>query len=142
MLSGILRDRAVEQAFFGIYGSPVLQGMLGLNLDEKVRELPPTSRKSAPSSRRRWPSSATAWTRAGSTKPWCGPFLFVIAADRQLDERCAAALKETCLRLTQLSISDFKSLVRRQFYILLLERMAAVEAIATLVPTAPRDRAS
>jgi len=37
------RDRVEEELFFGIYGSPVVQGMLGLNSGEKVRELPGTS---------------------------------------------------------------------------------------------------
>ncbi|WP_332117640.1 DUF3141 domain-containing protein [Azorhizobium caulinodans] len=129
-----LRDRAVEQAFFGIYGSPVLQGMLGLNLDEKVRELPPTSPQKRAFLTQKMAEFRDRVDEGGFNEALVRSVLFVIAADRQLDERCAAALKETCLRLTQLSISDFKSLVRRQFYILLLERMAAVEAIATLVP--------
>ncbi|TDT96804.1 uncharacterized protein DUF3141 [Azorhizobium sp. AG788] len=129
-----LRDRAVEQAFFGIYGSPVLQGMLGLNLDEKVRELPPTSPQKRAFLTQKMAEFRDRVDEGGFNEALVRSVLFVIAADRQLDERCATALKETCLRLTQLSISDFKSLVRRQFYILLLERMAAVEAIATLVP--------
>jgi hypothetical protein len=37
------RDRVEEELFFGIYGSPVVQGMLGLNSGEKVRELPGSS---------------------------------------------------------------------------------------------------
>ncbi|BAF86186.1 hypothetical protein AZC_0188 [Azorhizobium caulinodans ORS 571] len=129
-----LRDRAVEQAFFGIYGSPVLQGMLGLNLDEKVRELPPTSPQKRAFLTQKMAEFRDRVDEGGFNEALVRSVLFVIAADRQLDERCAAALKETCLRLTQLSISDFKSLVRRQFYILLLEGIAAVEAIATLVP--------
>jgi hypothetical protein len=34
------RDRVEEELIFGIYGSPLVQGMLGLNSGEKVRELP------------------------------------------------------------------------------------------------------
>jgi hypothetical protein len=37
------RDRVEEELFFCIYGSPVVQGMLGLNSGEKVRELPGAS---------------------------------------------------------------------------------------------------
>jgi hypothetical protein len=38
-----IRDRAEEQLFFGIYGSPVVQGMLNLNSGERVRERPGTT---------------------------------------------------------------------------------------------------
>ena len=37
------RDRIEEGLFFAIYGSPVVQGMLGLNSSEKIRELPGVS---------------------------------------------------------------------------------------------------
>ena len=37
------RDRVEEQLFFGIYGSPMVLGMLGLSSGEKVRELPGTT---------------------------------------------------------------------------------------------------
>ena len=62
--------------------------------------------------------------------------LYVIAAERRLDERCALALGVARRQLMQLSLDAFKALVREQFFVLLLERERAVEALASLVPEA------
>jgi Protein of unknown function (DUF3141) len=35
------RDWMEEEVFFAIYGSPAVQGMLGVNFGEQVRERPP-----------------------------------------------------------------------------------------------------
>ncbi|MFG1211873.1 TerB family tellurite resistance protein [Xanthobacter flavus] len=56
-----------------------------------------------------------------------------------MDESAARSLNEARQKLTQLSLPEFKTLVRDQFYILLLERETAVEAIAHLV-TDPGQR--
>jgi len=57
----------------------------------------------------------------------------VVSAERALDERCAHALYAARRNLQQLSISQYKTLVRDQFFVLLLERERAVEALATMV---------
>src|SRR5262249_11544117 len=46
---------------------------------------------------------------------------------------CAHALYAARRDLQQLSISQYKTLVRDQFFVLLLERERAVEALATMV---------
>src|SRR5262249_17535858 len=60
--------------------------------------------------------------------------------ERALDERCAHALYAARRDLPQLSIDQYKTLVRDQFFVLLLERERAVEALATMVRE-PDERA-
>ena len=38
-----VRDRMQEELFFAIFGSPVVQGLFGLNTGQKVREFPGTT---------------------------------------------------------------------------------------------------
>ena len=60
--------------------------------------------------------------------------LYVIAADRMLDQRCALALNVARQQLMHLSLAEFKVMVRDQFFVLQLEPERAIEALASLVP--------
>ena len=62
--------------------------------------------------------------------------LYVIAAERMIDQRSALALNVARQRLMHLSLAEFKALVREQAFLLQLERERAVETLASLVPDA------
>ena len=62
--------------------------------------------------------------------------LYVIAAERMIDQRSALALNVARQELMHLSLSEFKALVRHQAFLLQLERERAVDALASLVPDA------
>ena len=57
--------------------------------------------------------------------------LYVIAAERMLDQRCALALNVARQKLMHLSLAEFKVLVRDQFFVLQLEPERAVEVLAS-----------
>ncbi|UJX47955.1 DUF3141 domain-containing protein [Xanthobacter sp. YC-JY1] len=134
-----VRDRAVEQTFFAVYGSPVLQGMLGLNIQEKVRELPANSPQKEAFRDRKIAEFRARVAEGGFNEALVRASLYVLSVTRAMDESAARSLNEARQKLTQLSLPEFKTLVRDQFYILLLERETAVEAIAHLV-TGPGQR--
>jgi hypothetical protein len=127
------RDRMQEELFFAIFGSPVLQGLFGLNIGQKVRELPGTT----PAKRAAEKAQATAYRAkldtGGFDEALVRAVLYVVAAERALDERCAHALYAARKGLRQLPLDRYKILVRDQLFVLLLERERAVEALATLV---------
>jgi hypothetical protein len=62
--------------------------------------------------------------------------LYVVAADRMLDQRCALALNVARQQLMHLSLAEFKVMVRDQFFVLQLEPERAIEALASIVPKA------
>lgn len=128
-----VRDRAVEQTFFAVYGSPVLQGMLGLNIQEKVRELPANSPQKEAFRDCKIAEFRARVAEGGFNEALVRASLYVLSVTRAMDESAARSLNEARQKLTQLSLPEFKTLVRDQFYILLLERETAVEAIAHLV---------
>ncbi|MFG1192206.1 DUF3141 domain-containing protein [Xanthobacter flavus] len=128
-----VRDRAVEQTFFAVYGSSVLQGMLGLNIQEKVRELPANSPQKEAFRDRKIAEFRARVAEGGFNEALVRASLYVLSVTRAMDESAARSLNEARQKLTQLSLPEFKTLVRDQFYILLLERETAVEAIAHLV---------
>jgi hypothetical protein len=132
------RDKMAEQLFFAIYGSPLVQGLLGINNGEKVRKLPGTTPEKLAEKRARIEAYAAKLLKGGLDEALARAVLYVVAADRVLDERCARALGTAYRQQTQLSVEQFKALIRDQFFVLLLERERAVDALAELVPEADK----
>lgn len=135
------RDALVEKIFFSVYGSPVVQGLVGLNVDGKVRQLPANSPEKEALRQAAIARFRSRVADGGFDAAVVRATLYVVSAVRALDENCAAALNEVRQSLLHLSLAEFKALVREQFYILLLEREKAVAAIATMVPD-PAARAT
>lgn len=127
------RDRWVEHTFFAIYGSPAVQGLLGLNLEGKVRQLPANSPQKEAFRAAKIAELRARLREGGFNAALVRGALYVLSAVQALDENVARSLNDARQRLTQLPLEAFKALVREQFYILLLERQAAVDAIADLV---------
>ena len=128
-----VRDRIEEETFFAIFGSPVVQGMLGVNGGEKVRELPGTTPEKRAAEKALAVAYAAKVRAGGFDEALARAVLYVVAAERALDERCAHALYAARRDLLHLPIDHYKTLVRDQFFVLLLERERAVEALATMV---------
>jgi hypothetical protein len=127
------RDRTEEETFFAIFGSPMVQGMLGVNSDTKVRELPGTTPEKRAAEKALAVAYAAKVRAGGFDEALARAVLYVVAAERALDERCAHALYAARRDLLHLPIDQYKTLVRDQFFVLLLERERAVEALATMV---------
>jgi hypothetical protein len=130
------RDQFAEQMFFGFYGSPLVQGLLGLNTGTPVRQLPGTSPEVLAARAAQAAAYAAKRDSGGFDEALTRAVLYVIAAERSLDERCAFALNAARQQFMHLSLEAFKGLVRDQCFVPLLERERAVEALATLVPDA------
>jgi hypothetical protein len=107
--------------------------MLGVNCGEKVRELPGTTPEKRAAEKARAAAYAAKLNTGAFDEALARAVLYVVSAERALDERCAHALYAARRDLEHLSIEDYKTLVRDQFLVLLLERERAVEALATLV---------
>jgi hypothetical protein len=130
------RDQLVEQTFFSFYGSPLVQGLLGVNDGSKVRELPGKSPQQLAARQAQMDKYAAKLRTGGFDEALTRAVLHVTAADRSLDDRCALALNVARQQLMRLSLEDFKVLVRDQFFVLLLERERAVQTLASMVPDA------
>jgi hypothetical protein len=128
------RDKLAEQAFFGFYGSPFVQKLLGFNGTSEVRPIPATSPETSAAPHARSDAYAAMLLTGGFDEALTRAVLYVTAADRMLDQRCALALNAARQHLMRLSLAAFKVLVRDQFFVLPLEHEQAVDALATLVP--------
>lgn len=130
------RDAMAEKLFFSIYGSRILQGLVGVNLDGKVRELPPGNPLRDAFQKQAIAALRDRLRDGGFDAALIRAILYVISAERVIDESFGAALNEARQNLLRLPLPAFKLLAREQFYLLLLEREKAVEAIADMVTEA------
>ena len=122
--------------FFGFYGAPFVQALLGINEDSIVRPVPETSPEKLAARQAQTDAYEAMLETGGFDEALTRAVLYVIAADRTLDQRCALALNVARQQLMRLSLAEFKVLVRNQFFVLQLEPERAVEVLASLVPEA------
>ena len=130
------RDQWAEQMFFGFYGSPFVQALLGLSAGSEVRPFPSVSPEKQTARRALAEAHAAKLRTGGFDEALTRAVLYVVAADRMLDQRCAFALNVARQQLMHLSLAEFKMVVRDQAFLLQLECDRAVEALASLVPEA------
>ncbi|MEH2511840.1 pimeloyl-ACP methyl ester carboxylesterase [Nitrobacteraceae bacterium AZCC 1564] len=136
------RDAVSESLFLAIYGSPAFQAAVGIDpnsapvshpkmtdehrkaLDDRIREL------------------KSKIEHGGLRESIIRGLLYVGMARGMVDERSLEALRRVRLsdRSSRLSLSQFKTLVREQFFMLLLETDASLNAIRKLLPKNAEDR--
>jgi hypothetical protein len=132
----VARDRLEEQMFFGFYGSPLVQAVLGINEDTVVRPVPGTSPEKLAARQAQKDAYAAMLETGGFNEALTRAVLYVGAADRALDQRCALALNVARQKFMRLSLAEFKILVRDQFFVLQLEPEHAIEVLSSLLPKA------
>ena len=137
----VARDQWAEHAFFGFYGSPIVQALLGLNAGSNVRPFPGTSPERLAARQAQSAAYAAKLQTGGFNEALTRAVLYVLAADRMLDQRCAFALNVARQQLMHLSLDKFKAVVRDQFFVLQLAGDRAVAVLATVVPEADARKA-
>jgi len=131
-----------ETLFLSIYGSPALQAAVGVKPDAEVSPKP----KMSPEHRKRLEA------RTAELKSQIGVgdlrecvirgLLYVGMARGMVDERSLEALRRARASDSdsRLSLAQFKTIVREQFFMLLLEPEASLAAIPKLLPSSEDER--
>ena len=132
------RDRYAEWMFLTIYGSPALQAAVGIDPAEVAPQ-----RKAVTSAlhldlvRARIAELKARITVGGAREAAIRSLIYVGAARAAIDARGFEAIRRLRLRETgerRQSLAEFKSTVREQFFMLLLDREAALRAIPEMLP--------
>jgi len=139
-----LRDRAAEWLFLSFYGSPLLQAAVGVDPAE-ARPL----RRAGKSTLHRALVEArirelrAEMTAGGLREGFVRATLYAGVPRAALDERGVEAMRR--LRGVdcggpQLTLAEFKAMVRKQFFLLLIDEEAAIAALPKLLPASPEAR--
>ena len=136
------RDAAVEATFHAIYGSPVVQALLGL----RASDAPPRARPGREPEQIAFVQQEIADLKArigqgGMREAFVRAMIYVRLPELAADERSFAVLQKVREEhAADLGLADFKALVRDQFLMLQLDEARAVATLPQLLEAQPRWR--
>ena len=137
-----MRDKFAEQMFFAVYGSPVVQAACGIEPDQINLRKAGKSRLHHELLERRIAELRAKIAVGGLREALARALIYVGKERGGLDERGFEAVRR--LRAEQgharLSLAEFKTLIREQFLMLLIDEEAALSAIPSLLREESGDR--
>jgi hypothetical protein len=127
-----LRDAWCERLFFAIYGSPLLQAAVGLSDD-------PARRKHAVEPRHRALTEQliadlkARLAQGGLREAAIRAMIYVVMGEGAADERMFTVVRELRAEHAQdMTLPEFKALVRDQFFMLLMDQQGAIATLPEL----------
>lgn len=136
-----LRDSSTEKMFMDVYGQPLLQAAVGLYGDAHVHR----RRPGAEPEHRRFMEQRQAElrekiTQGSAHEAVMRSLIYVMGGAPATDERNFKRLRASRAELEPgIKLSEFKHLVREQFFILKLDREAALKSLPNLLAGRSND---
>ena len=130
-----LRDSSTEKMFMDIYGQPLLQAAVGLYGDAHVhRRRPGAEPEHHRFMEQRQEALREKITHGGAHEAVMRSLIYVLGGAPATDERNFKRLRASRAELEPgIELSEFKRLVREQFFILKLDREQALNALPILL---------
>jgi hypothetical protein len=131
-----------ESLFLSIYGSPALQSAVGIDPESNPSPKPEMSEELRNRLQARITELKAQIDKGGLRECVIRGLLYAGMVRGMVDERSLEALRRarTSDAGSRLTISQFKTLVREQFFMLLLDTEQTLEAIPKLLPKNPEQR--
>jgi hypothetical protein len=136
-----MNEAVAERTFLTLYGAPSLQAAAGVDPADQQR--PRTAAKNL--LHRELLQSRIADLKArmptgGLHEALIRALLYVGMSREAVDERGFEMVRRIRQENDSLPLSEFKAMVREQFYMLLIDREAALAAIPAMLPADPKPR--
>ena len=134
-----VRDAMVESTFFALYGHPLTQALLGLAAsDEPPRRHPGMSPEHGALVRERVSQLRNAIAQGGLREAAIRALVYIRMPTQLVDERGFRMLH----RIVEsdgrtFSVTEFKQLVREQFFMLCIDERAAIDALPGMIADQP-----
>jgi hypothetical protein len=131
-----------EALFLGIYGSPAIQAAVGIKPDAEVSPKPEMSPEHRNRLEARIAELKSHIGSGGLRECVIRGLLYVGMSRGLVDERSLEALRRarSSDSGSRLTLAQFKTIVREQFFMLLLEPEASLAAIPKLLPKSEDER--
>ncbi len=130
-----MRDSSLEKIFLSLYGSPMLQAMLGLaGNDELPRERPGISPEHAAFVQQRIGELKARLAEGSPREAAIRALLYIGMGGSGVDERRFNELRAIRDENQGLTLQEFKRILREQYFSLVLDREGALAAIPQMLP--------
>ncbi|WP_072817750.1 DUF3141 domain-containing protein [Bradyrhizobium erythrophlei] len=125
-----------ESLFLSIYGSPALQAAVGIDPNADPSPVPEMSAEHRKLLDARIAELKAGIGSGGLRECWIRALLYVGMTRGMFDERSLEALRRMRKEdeASRLTLSQFKTLVREQFFMLILDQEASLTAIPKMLP--------
>jgi hypothetical protein len=129
------RDQLEEEVFLAVYGSPLLQALVGLRAsDESPRRRPGTEPEERALIARRVEELRQRIGTGGTAEAFVRSVIYIRMAAGAADERTFNVVRQIRADYApQISLREFKDLIRNQYLLLVLDSDAAVAALPQLM---------
>ena len=134
-----VRDHSYEMIFHAVYGSPILQALVGLKAsDQEHRRKPSEDAMRLAWVARRIRELREGMAKGGAREAVIRALLYIRRPEGVADERGFNFLRRMRQEAGEgMSLADFKQLVRDQFFMLLLDERGAVNALPAMLDREP-----
>lgn len=132
---GNLCGMAAEATFHAVYGSPWVQGWLGVTPhDGRVRPKPGTSPDHEAALVARAEQLRTTMAEGGPLEAMVRAGLYIVGGQHAIDARTFEVLRRTLKAHPEITLDHFKAVVRDEWAKLVLDEKAAMQALPCLLP--------
>jgi pimeloyl-ACP methyl ester carboxylesterase len=132
-----LRDRSLEATFLAIYSTPVLQALVGIRAsDDSPRRQPGIEPERVAFVQRRIKEIKAQIAEGGLREAAIRSGVYIGMGGPDVDERAFNQLRQMRAEHGDLTLEEFKRLLREEFFALILDPEAALAAIPGMLPDA------
>jgi len=134
-------EAASERTFLTVYGSPALQAAVGIDpADTRPLRRPPTNRLHEELLQKRIAELKSHIPLGGLREATVRALIYVGLGRRSVDERGFETVRRLRSKYDQMPLSEFKNLVRDQYFMLLIDKDASLAAIPSMLPSETETR--
>jgi pimeloyl-ACP methyl ester carboxylesterase len=134
-------EAVAERTFLTVYGSPALQAAVGIDpADTRPLRKPAKNRLYQELVQKRIAELKAQIPTGGLREAVVRALIYVGLGRRSVDERGFEVVRRLRTRYGDMPLSEFKTLVREQFAMLLIDQQAALAAIPSLLPADAQTR--
>lgn len=135
------RDRSLEQMFLAVYGSPLLQALVGLRAsDEPPRRHPGVEPDRIALIQQRIAELRERLVQGGLRAAAIRGLVYIGLSGPGVDERAFNELRQIRAQYGGMTLEEFKRILREQFFALLLDGERALAAIPNMLPADAESR--
>jgi hypothetical protein len=130
-----------ERLFMTVYGSKPFQAAMGINpANDRPLRRAPKSALHRDLINKRIAELKSRIAAGGLREATIRALIFAGMGRAAVDERGFEALRRIREKYTDITLTEFKAIVRQQFYMLLLDTEGALSAIPSMLPPEPETR--
>jgi hypothetical protein len=138
---GDLRDKAAEAFFQAVYGSPWVQGLLGVTPHNgRPRPKPGTSPDQEAAFAAKAEELRATMAEGGPLEAVVRAGLYIVGGQHAIDARTFEVLRRTLKAHPEITLTRFKAIVREQWARLVTDERAALQALPRLLPAEAEAR--